>query len=50
MTVKVDDAYIRESILEPSRKITVGFEQTMMPQMAVTDEEINQIIAYMKTL
>lgn len=50
MTVIVDDAYIRESILEPSRKITVGFEQTMMPQMAVTDEEINQIIAYMKTL
>lgn len=50
MTVKVDDAYIRESILEPSKKITVGFEQTMMPQVPVTDEEINQIIAYMKTL
>ncbi len=50
MTVKVDDAYIRESILEPSKKITVGFEQTMMPQVPVTDEEINQIIAYIKTL
>ncbi|MBX3242160.1 MAG: c-type cytochrome [Chitinophagaceae bacterium] len=49
-SVKVDEAYIRESIKDPQRKITVGFENTPMPVFPVTDDEIEQLIAYIKTL
>lgn len=48
--VTVDEAYIRESIKDPSRKITFGYENTPMPVFPVTDEEIDQLIAYIKTL
>ncbi len=49
-SVKVDEAYIRESIKNPQQKITVGFETTVMPVFPVTDDEIEQLIAYIKTL
>lgn len=49
-SVTVDEAYIRESILEPQKKITVGFENTPMPPTPLTDEEINELIAYIKSL
>lgn len=48
--VTVDEAYIKESILEPQKKITKGFEKTIMPTLTVTNDEINQLIAYIKTL
>lgn len=48
--VTVDEAYIKESILEPQKKITKGFEKTIMPVLTVTNDEINQLIAYIKTL
>lgn len=48
--VKVDEAYIKESILEPQKKITKGFEKTLMPVLAVSNEEIDQLIAYIKSL
>lgn len=49
--VAVDENYIRESIMDPMKKIVKGYP----PQMPVfrgmlTDEEVNQLIAYMKTL
>ncbi len=49
--VTADDAYIRESILDPKAKVVKGF-QPVMPsfQGRVTDEQINQIIAYIKSL
>lgn len=50
ISVKVDEAYIRESIKTPQLKITVGFDKTPMPVFPITDEEIEQVIAYMKTL
>ena len=50
ISVKVDEAYIRESIKTPQLKITVGFEVTPMPVFPMTDDEIEQVIAYMKTL
>lgn len=50
VSVKVDDAYIRESIKSPQEKITIGFENTPMPVFPITDEEIDQLIAYIKTL
>ncbi len=49
-TVTVDDEYIKESILEPSKKITVGFESTPMPQVPMTPEEMDNLIAYIKSL
>ncbi len=50
-TVTADDAYIRESILNPSAKVVNGF-QPIMPsfQGQVNEQEILQIIAYIKSL
>lgn len=50
-TVTVDENYVRESILNPMTKVTAGY-QPVMPsyQGQLKDEEINALIAYMKTL
>jgi cytochrome c oxidase subunit 2 len=50
-TVPVDDAYLRESILNPQAKIVAGF-QPLMPtfQGLVTEEQLLQLIAYVKSL
>ena len=47
----VDEAYLRESILQPSAKITAGF-QPIMPtfQGLVTEEQLLQLIEYIKSL
>ncbi len=48
-TVTADDAYVRESILKPSAKIVADFDDVMqVPEL--TDEELNQIMEYLKTL
>jgi cytochrome c oxidase subunit II len=49
--VQVDEAYIRESILDPKAKIVRGF-QPVMPSFRgeVTEEEILALIAYIKSL
>ena len=50
-TVQVDEAYIRESILTPSAKITAGF-QPIMPtfQGLVTEEQLLALVEYIKSL
>ena len=50
-TVTVDEAYVRESILMPSAKITAGF-QPIMPtfQGLVTEEQLLALIEYVKSL
>ena len=48
-SVTVDDAYIKESILNPTIKITKGY-QPLMPVLPVTDEEIVALTAYIKSL
>jgi len=50
-SVTVDEAYIRESILTPSAKITAGF-QPIMPtfQGLVTEEQLLALIEYVKSL
>lgn len=48
--VTVDDAYIAESIKAPQAKIVAGFENQLMPVYDFTDEQIADIIAYIKTL
>lgn len=50
MEVTVDDAYIRESILTPPKKVTVGFEKMVMPVMNLNDDEIRQVTAFIKSL
>ena len=50
-TVTADEAYLRESILEPNAKIVNGY-QPVMPAFKgqLNDEQINAIIEYLKTL
>ena len=50
-TVKADDAYIRESILNPAAKVVSGYEPLMPTfQGQVTEENVVQLIAYIKSL
>ncbi len=50
-TVLADDNYLRESILRPDAKIVVGWKNIMPAfEGQVTPEELNQVIAYIKTL
>lgn len=50
-TVQVDEAYLKESLVEPNAKVVKGF-QPIMPTFKATlkDEEIAALIDYMKTL
>jgi cytochrome c oxidase subunit II len=47
--VIADEAYLTESIKDPKAKIVKGFPSTM-PVFPFTDEEIEHIVAYIKTL
>ena len=49
--VIVDEAYVRESILNPSAKVTAGY-QPIMPtfQGLVTEEQLLQLIAYVRSV
>jgi cytochrome c oxidase subunit 2 len=48
--VIADEAYITESIRAPQAKIVAGFENQLMPTYGFTDEQIADIVAYIKTL
>jgi len=48
-TVTADEAYIRESIEKPDAKIVRGVEPGM-PQLPVSPDDVNAIVAYLKTL
>jgi cytochrome c oxidase subunit 2 len=50
--VTADDAYVRESILNPNAKIVSGFKADIMPtfQGQVSEEGLLQLIAYIKSL
>jgi cytochrome c oxidase subunit 2 len=50
-TVTVDDAYLRESIVNPAAKVVAGF-QPIMPtfQGLVTEEQLLQLIAYVRSV
>jgi cytochrome c oxidase subunit II len=50
-TVRADEAYIRESILNPTAKIVAGFAPIMPTyQGLVTEEGITQLIEYIRSL
>jgi len=47
--IVADEAYVIESIQEPAAKIHQGF-QPIMPPFALSDEDIENLIAFMQTL
>jgi cytochrome c oxidase subunit 2 len=51
-TTLADDAYIRESILNPNAKIVAGFRPDIMPtfQGQISEEGLLQLIVYIKSL
>ena len=50
-TVRADEEYLRESLVDPNAKIVKGF-QPIMPtfKMTLKDDDLAAVIAYMKTL
>ncbi|MBP9733622.1 MAG: cytochrome c oxidase subunit II [Candidatus Omnitrophica bacterium] len=50
-TVKVDDGYLRESILLPTKRIVKGY-QPLMPtyQGQISEEDVLAVVAYIKSL
>lgn len=51
-TAQFDENYVRASILNPQEKYVAGFANVIMPsfQGLITEEEINELVEYMKTL
>ncbi len=47
--VSIDEAYLRRSILDPSVDVVKGF-RPVMPPHALTDEELTDIISYLREL
>jgi len=50
--VLVDENYIRESILQPQKKVVKGYEGVLMPPYMgqFTDMELNALVSYLKEL
>ena len=49
-TLTVDDDYLHESIVDPSAKIVDGFLNAMVPYDFLSDDDIQSIIEYIKSL
>jgi cytochrome c oxidase subunit 2 len=47
--VRVDEGYLRESILQPGAKITAGFPN-LMPPIPVDERELQALIAFIQSL
>ncbi len=48
-SAKVDEAYVRESIVNPGAKVVAGFEN-LMPPIPLEEREIQGVVTYLKTL
>ena len=48
--VTADEGYLTESIKTPNAKIVKGFSKGSMPPNSLTDEEINSLVAYIKSV
>jgi cytochrome c oxidase subunit 2 len=48
--VLVDEAYVQESILDPSIKLVQGFDAVMPTFSTLTDQDIQDVIAYMQSV
>ncbi len=49
ITITADEAYLRESIVDPDAKRVVG-SNSRMPAASLTDEEVDALIAYLVEL
>ena len=50
-TVPADENYLRESILDPQRKVVKGFQPVMPPfQGVLSEEEVDAVIAFIRSL
>ena len=49
-SVNADENYVRESILKPQAKIVTGYTSVTMPPFVFKDDQIDAIIAYIKSL
>jgi cytochrome c oxidase subunit 2 len=48
--IKADEDYIVDSILEPSKYIVDGYDNTMPPYKNLSDDEIEDLLEYIKSL
>ena len=50
--VTADDAFLRESILEPDARVAAGYAAGTMPSYAgqLDDDQVGAIVAYIRTL
>ena len=46
-SAKVDDAYLKTEITDPQARLVKGFGP-LMPKMALSDEEVSALIAYIR--
>ncbi len=49
-SIVVDEEYIAESIRNPGLKIVAGYDNAMTPYDFLSDDEINALIEYIKTI
>jgi cytochrome c oxidase subunit 2 len=49
-TVVADDNYLRESIVNPGARVVAGFENLMPSYAQLSEEELLQLGAYLKSL
>jgi cytochrome c oxidase subunit 2 len=49
-SVTVDEGYLVESIKFPQKKIAKGFESILMPTLPVTEEEIQGLVEFIKSV
>jgi cytochrome c oxidase subunit 2 len=49
--VTADEQYLRDSILQPNKQISAGYEPVMPTyQKQISEEELNALLAYLKSL
>jgi cytochrome c oxidase subunit 2 len=48
-TITVDDAYLRRSITNPMDQVVRGYPPAM-PQTALSEQELNEVVRYIKSL
>ncbi len=49
-TVTADEEYLRESIVNPNKQLVAGYPPSMPPYSYLKEEQIKQLIAYIKSL
>ena len=48
--ILADEAYLKESILTPNKKVVKGFQPNYMPPFNLKENELKSLVLYIKTL